>query len=97
MDGEDPGRSDGSGAKGDASLSRRDFLTRFASLSAAAVLLGVSTGCACSPVVYGPPPVAVYGPPPRKPRAATSTPEPTRTPPATGTPRVLYGPPPVGP
>jgi hypothetical protein len=97
MQGEDPGRPGASGADDGTPLTRRDFLTRFASLSAAAVLLGVSTGCACSPVVYGPPPVAVYGPPPRKPRAATSTPEPTRTPHATGTPRVLYGPPPVGP
>lgn len=46
---------------------RREFLQRFAALSAASVLLGVSAAC-CPVAVYGPAPDPesddVYGPPP---------------------------------
>ena len=78
------------GGTGDGPLGRREFLTKFAALSAATVLLGVTTGCE---------PAAVYGP------APTSTPEPTASPtpapppsPApspTEGPKAVYGPPPA--
>jgi len=86
------------GGTGDGPLGRREFLTKFAALSAATVLLGVTTGCEPA-AVYGPAPMPVYGP------APTSTPEPTASPtpapppsPApspTEGPKAVYGPPPA--
>jgi hypothetical protein len=60
---EDRKHDDGPGAQEDDGDTRREFLRRFASLSAAAVLLGVSAACRPT-VVYGPDPEDVYGPPP---------------------------------
>jgi hypothetical protein len=100
MGARDLGHPDGARAEGDASA-KQEFLRKFASLSVAAVLLGVSTGC-CPIVVYGPDPVEVYGPP----QVTTSTPDPGIVvlygPPPTATstpdpePSAVYGPPPDG-
>ncbi|MBI5233056.1 MAG: Ig-like domain-containing protein [Deltaproteobacteria bacterium] len=58
----------------DKECSRREFLRKFAMLSSASILLGVSTGCGSGSsgsqnmnAVYGPSPVPLYGPAPVSP------------------------------
>ena len=80
--------------------SRRDFLTRYATLAASVF---AAAGAGKILISQAPPPVAVYGPPPGPvPPPSPRPPAPVYGPPPRKhnlrpEPRVLYGPPPGGP